>query len=304
MSSWHSYPSIYNLGHAAVRDIFSAPVIVQEKVDGSQFSFGIIDGQLRVKSKGKEMDPAAPEKLFARAVETVKTIEGLLTPGWTYRGEVLDKPKHNVLVYDRVPRGNVVLFDINDGEESYLDFVELSNEADRIGLEHVPTFIALTEGELVSEPSLRYFLNTESFLGGQKVEGVVIKSLSLFGTDKKRLMAKFVSEEFKETHAKVWGENSKARVDIIDRVAASYKTDARWHKAVIHLAERGELTGSPRDIPALIRETVQDLWKEENEAIAKALVSHFERDINKRITAGLADWYKAELLKKQFEVTA
>jgi hypothetical protein len=300
-TSWHSYPSIYNLGHAAVKDLFSEPVLVQEKVDGSQFSFGVFDGKLRVKSKGKEMDPAAPEKLFARAVETVRQLD--LTEGWTYRGEVLDKPKHNVLTYDRVPRGHVVLFDINRGHEDYLSITGVAFEADRIGLEFVPTYSEDARGAF-TEATLREYLERESFLGGQKIEGVVIKSLSLFGTDKKRLMGKFVSESFRESHAKVWGENSKARSDILDRIVAALKTDARWQKAVIHLRERGEIADSPRDIPALIRETQTDLWKEEAEAITTALVTHFERDINKRITAGIADWYKAELLKKQFEVTA
>ena len=56
MSSWHSYPSIYNLGHAAVANLLAVPHQVQEKVDGSQFSFGrfVEDGKvrLRVRSKG------------------------------------------------------------------------------------------------------------------------------------------------------------------------------------------------------------------------------------------------------------
>jgi hypothetical protein len=36
-----SYSSIFNLGHKAVADIFKTPVLCEEKVDGSQFSFGV-----------------------------------------------------------------------------------------------------------------------------------------------------------------------------------------------------------------------------------------------------------------------
>lgn len=37
-TSWHSYPSIYALGHRALGELFLDPVVVEEKVDGSQFS--------------------------------------------------------------------------------------------------------------------------------------------------------------------------------------------------------------------------------------------------------------------------
>ena len=84
-----SYPSIYNLGHKAVLDIFSSPVTVQEKVDGSQFSFGVfeVNGEsvLRCRSKGAEVNVFAPDKMFSKAVESVKAREHLLVPGWTYR---------------------------------------------------------------------------------------------------------------------------------------------------------------------------------------------------------------------------
>jgi hypothetical protein len=115
MSSWHSYPSIYNFGHKAICDLLKHDVLVEEKVDGSQFSFGVFKTvgeddpditapvMLRVRSKGAVMHPDAPEKMFTKAVESVKEREHLLTLGWTYRGEYLQKPKHNALAYDRVP---------------------------------------------------------------------------------------------------------------------------------------------------------------------------------------------------------
>jgi len=50
----NSYPKVYNLGHAAIVHLFDEPVTVEEKVDGSQFSFALIDGELSARSKGKE----------------------------------------------------------------------------------------------------------------------------------------------------------------------------------------------------------------------------------------------------------
>lgn len=298
-TSWRSYPSIFNLGHKAVADIFSEPVYVQEKVDGSQFSFGVFGGELKVRSKGKEMDPANPEKLFAKAVATVRGIQDLLINGWTYRGEAFDKPKHNALAYDRVPQGNVILFDINTGEENYILPDGVEQIAPLLGLESVPLvydglFIDGVEG-------IQRMLERTSILGGQKIEGVVIKSYSLYGVDKKRLMGKYVSEAFKEVHKRTWGESNPAGKDIIERIAASLRTDARFNKAVIHLAERGELEGSPRDIGKLIAELKADLTKEEADAVKEQLFQWAWGDILRKSTNALPAWYKARLLEQQFE---
>ena len=97
----HSYPSIYNIGHRALEELFQGDVTVEEKVDGSQFSFKLTTGTgvdefvLTCRSKGKDQSPGQTDKMFERAVESVKDLDLVL--GWTYRGEFLAKPKHNAL---------------------------------------------------------------------------------------------------------------------------------------------------------------------------------------------------------------
>lgn len=49
----NSYPSIYSLGHRYISELFSGPVVIQEKIDGSQFSFGNLNGKLFCRSKGQ-----------------------------------------------------------------------------------------------------------------------------------------------------------------------------------------------------------------------------------------------------------
>jgi len=84
--SWHSYPSIYALGHAAIAELLTVPVNVEEKIDGSQFSFGVFEGGIRIRSKGKAMPIDAPEKMFALAAKWVSDNVAALHYGWTYRG--------------------------------------------------------------------------------------------------------------------------------------------------------------------------------------------------------------------------
>jgi hypothetical protein len=301
MNSWHSYPSIYNLGHRAIESLLTVRVNVEEKIDGSQFSFGVDDdGQLHIRSKGAQMHIDAPEKMFSRAAETVKEISSTLTPGWTYRAEYLAKPKHNSLCYSRIPRQHLIVFDVNTGEEGYLPYARKATESIKIGLEVVPLMFS---GELQTIDQFRRFLDSESVLGGQKIEGVVVKpsDYGLFGADKKVLMGKFVSEHFKEVHSREWKKSNPTNGDVLLALGEQYTTAARWQKAVLHLQERGLLEGSPRDIGALIKEVPADISKECADEIKDKLFAWAWPHIQRMTTRGLPEWYKEQLLKQQFE---
>lgn len=295
-TSWHSYPKIYALGHRLVKPIFDDRVIIEEKVDGSQFSFGLIGGELKVRSKGKVMHVDAPESLFERAVETVKGLD--LHPEWTYRGECLNKPKHNTLAYDRVPHGNVILFDINDGHESYLPYDDILREGDRLGLETVPIMF---DGILDDIDQLKQLLKWKSILGGQTVEGVVIKSINQYIHDGHLMMGKFVSEEFKEVHQKSFKDRNPGNKGIIDQLIDRYKTEARWNKAVQHLRDLGALENEPRDIPKILIEIKKDFGQECKDEVKELLWKWAYANIQRGISGGVAEWYKDKLLDSQFE---
>ena len=299
-TSFHSYPSIYALGHRALSELLLDEVSVQEKVDGSQFSFGwfpgypISDG-FRMRSKGAQLNLEAPEPMFKKAVDFARSVP--LRAGWTYRAEYLRSPKHNTLAYDRVPSNNLILFDINDAEESYLGYDAVVAEGLRLGLETVPQFFC---GRLSDAQQLRELLDSTSCLGGQKIEGVVIKNYHRFGPDKKVLMGKFVSEAFKEVHAQDWKERNPSKSDIIESLIERYRTPARWQKAVQHLRDDGKLTDSPRDIAEIMKAVWPDIVKECREDIADALFKHAEGNIRRGVIRGLPEWYKQCLLDRQF----
>lgn len=297
MSSWHSYPKIYNMGHPQIRELFDTEVLIEEKVDGSQFSFGKFGDELRCKSKGKEIILDAPEKMFTQAIQTVKDLEHLLTPGWTYRAEYLSKPKHNCNAYGRVPTKNLIVFDINIGEEAYLDYDTKVEEAKRLGLEVVPIMF---KGKVADFKTFQTFLEKESVLGGCKIEGLVIKNYAKFGEDKKVLMGKFVSEAFKESHAKGWKEANPGKGDVLETLILNCKSTARWNKAVQHLRERGELTNTPKDIGNLMKEASIDALTELEPVIKNELFKWAWPRVARAIVGGLPQWYKEELAKAQF----
>ena len=304
-----SYPSIYALGHKAVADLLLDPVIVQEKVDGSQISFGLLPARspeeaggvndlvLHVRSKGAELNLTAPDKMFSPAVAIIQGMVDHLTPGWVYRGEYLIKTKHNVLAYDRMPNLHIILFDIQSGIETYLTKEEVQAEASRLGFEVVPT---IYEGMILDATSLRGMLNTVSILGGPTVEGLVIKNYARFGRDKKVLMGKFVSEAFKEVHAGEWKKANPGGADTIQLLISKYRTPARWMKAVQHRRDAGLLLDAPQDIGPLIPEIGADVEKECKEEIMEFLYSWAWPKVRRGLSAGFATWYKERLLERQF----
>jgi hypothetical protein len=294
-NSYHTYPKIYNIGHKYLEELFFDEVTIEEKIDGSQFSWGRFNGELKCRSKGQQLNVDAPEKMFEKAVTEIKTMD--LHDGWTYRAEYLNKPKHNALAYDRVPKHNLIIFDINTAEETYLNYTDKSAEAARLDLEVVPLIAC---GTVESVEEFKDLLETPSILGGQKVEGVVVKNYQRFGLDGKVLMGKFVSSAFREINSKEWKKEHPGNKDILQELIVRYKTPARWMKAIQHLREKGELEDSPKDIGKLLKEVSQDIQDECKEEIAEILFKWAWKQIARGFTAGLAEWYKNELLKRQF----
>ncbi len=297
------YSSIYNLGHKYVVDLLKTPVIVEEKIDGSAFYFRVVldsynNRTVQCRSKSKELNIDAPEKLFIQAVESVLTVKNSLTPGYIYRAEYLSRPKHNVLNYDRIPKNNLIIYDIDTADQCYLSPQEKAIEANRIGLECVPV---LFEGLVSDVDQLKQLLEHTSCLGGTKIEGVVIKNYEMFGVDKKVLMGKYVSEAFKEVHRREWKENNPSKNDILQNLITKYKTPARWQKAIIHLEERDLIKNCLTDIGLLIKEIPLDILKECEDEIRDELFKWAWPKIQKACVSGFADYYKQLLLKKQFE---
>lgn len=60
MSDLRSYAKILTLGHRALEPIADQMVVVEEKVDGSQFSFGVRDGVLLMRSKNAIIQDIGP----------------------------------------------------------------------------------------------------------------------------------------------------------------------------------------------------------------------------------------------------
>jgi len=278
-----SYGKVIHIGKREVSDILREPVYVEEKIDGSQFSFGKSpDGVVWCASRGGLLDWNTTDKLFRKAVETARALAPKFEPGLTVRAEAVCAPRHNKLTYERAPAAGLVVFDAQlDG--GYFDRVSVEALADELGLEVVP-LIAPTG--LYTSSDLEKLVEGPSMLGGPR-EGIVIKRV---GGGADRAKAKWVGKAFLEKT----GQKPPKTSSVHDYIT-QYGTEAHWDKCIQHLREAGDLEFSMRDVGALMREHARDLTEESEAEIRDALWPKIWKDIVKGCSAGLPAHYRKYL---------
>jgi len=285
-----SYGKIKRLGSREVADIFDGPVVIEEKIDGSQFSFASIGKEFVARSNGHILGGDIP-KIFQPAYTTAKRLheDGQLVDGWVYRGESLHRPKHNKLIYKRIPRGGFILWDI-ETESGYLEALDKGIEAERLGLEVVPVLFSGVY-DVFDHRSLTSFLGTISCLGDALIEGIVIKNYARFDANGRMLVAKHVNPAFDEIAKKKKEPRHTPIEDIIER----YGTWMRYEKAYQHLRDANVLEHDYRDISKLLKEVQVDVDYECEREIKDELWALYRKDILRGIARGVPDWYKAKL---------
>ncbi len=276
------YGKINTVGHRDLRQLFDGPVIVQEKIDGSQFSAMVdLGGVLHCRSKGAEIDPNGDKHgQFSLSIAHIKAVRNKMLLGAIYRFEAMSRPKHNVLAYERVPAGNLVLYDVHQSG-GYYSLDDLRFVGDELGVECVQE---VGRGEL-TESALPTLLQAKPQLGGAMIEGVVIKNYAL------GLKGKFVAPRFQEIM-----HNRPAKLPKESPVAdigRKYCSEARWEKAISHLRDEGKIGPEceNKDIGLVIREVQRDILEECGEEIRQELFSAYAKELRGAWIQGLPDWY-------------
>jgi hypothetical protein len=294
-----SVPKIYRMGERWTFGILNGNVVIEEKYDGSQFTFGVINDKLVCRSKGAILDGIEPT-MFEPAINVAHELHrrGMLGEGQIHFCEFLARPKHNVLTYGRAPKNFLVLYDVFSGPASLVPNRWMTpggkiEYANILGLEPVKVIYSGVDAGVPHK-----FLETESSLGGCKVEGVVIKNYQKPHGERGEawpMTAKIVSDRFKEKMA-CRPMNPKAGPgEFVQSLINSLRTEARWLKAVQHLKEAGKLQGANSDIGPLCKEVQSDILSEETDWIKQKLFDEFSKEIIKGSVHGFAQWYQDKL---------
>lgn len=289
------YAKVFTLGSTGTERALMGNVVVQEKVDGSQFAFGVNeDGILVMRSHHQALDLDTCPKQFKAAMDHVLSLNlRWVVPDTYFYCEMLDKPKHNTICYDRYPTNHLVLFD-SSSPMGWYGRPELGVWAIQLGIDVIPE---LYRGE-VSVEALRNLLQFPSYLGGSTVEGVVVKNyheMVALGGRMQPLFVKLVNEAFKERNQKEF--KAKTTRGTIEEYVASFQSEARWMKAVQHLRDQGLLVGEPRDIGLLVHEIDRDTLEEETENIKEELFKLVRGEILRKAKMGFPEFYKNKLIE-------
>lgn len=271
---------------------------LQEKIDGSQFSFRRDetkpDRVIFTNRESKIHEQSKPENaVFGRAPKAIQAIVNKLKIGLTYCAETIEKPRHNRLTYERVPAHFVIVYDIIDEFGRYLWPKDVIRECKAATLEFVPTLYdntlnSLNDVTTTPAQEIRRILgairdrSTTSVLGGI-MEGVVLKHPHFATRDGYvALKHKCVTQEFKETrHVRIQPQNV-SKVDPskeLERIGRRFHTEARAHKALQHLREAGHQHVDTKHLDADVwnEELDRDLLSEQSMYIGAALMRVFRQ---------------------------
>lgn len=302
----YKYPKILHIGAPLVKTVFDNEVEISEKVDGSQCRIELTKEYVVVGSKNQGI---ADQGMFAIAHDQGKRIWeetkwDALGDDVTLFCEFLKSPKHNTILYDRVPKNNLYLFGamINGDHMVTGSLIEM---ADVFGIDP-PNIIH--NGHVESAEELKEFMTHQSYLGGSIVEGVVIKnynrtydplmvhSQEFIGYP---MCAKYVREDFKAANMKQW--NTVNRRTGVDAVVDKFFVGDRFNKTVQHLNDEGKISYTKSDLKYLIPEFFNDLMDEKKEAIISMIMGDVFKTIKKRANGYVVKSWVDHLTERQFD---
>ena len=218
-------------------------IIVQEKIDGANFSIRYSEDDNTVKAFSRKKVLELGNNLrgaweWSQKLD-VDLVHKVLGNGLVLFGEWLVS---HTIVYPQDRYQNAYFYDVWDSEnEKYLPQSEVKEIVNQLGLIYVPVFY---EGKFESWDHLSQFVG-KTDLGGEKGEGIVVKNMTRLNDPNTRLpfYTKIVAAEFCETKAH---RNSKPvdmeKVEqrkVLQDTVETIVTEARVKKLVHKMVDEG-----------------------------------------------------------------
>ena len=308
------YHKILQSYDKVARGIYDGRIDIEEKVDGSQFKICIsTDGTITCASHNSPDGSPPDMKMFGLAIEQAERIFEGYNPAveMTVYCEYLKSPKHNTIAYGRVPKNNLIIFDVKR-DTLYMNRVAKEEFALSFGMEVVPLLysgdasvvVDENDPDRMDEEFKIYMLKNTSILGHDEkakfrtIEGFVVKNYEkLYDVKKYRnfeqsthpwMCIKIVNEKFKENNH----DENPNRTNKFDELKKNYRTEARMLKTIQRAHEEGLLKGELSDLRILVPMVIQDIIDEEEDRIKDALWRIFGKEITGNASKEMIDSYK------------
>lgn len=276
MEGFHKYKKIYRLGHDENAEIFSDPedeIVIQEKIDGGNFRFAILNGKVIIGSRTQQLtddegNDSNMNKMFIRCAnyvrEQIKDKDLSKYEGLLFYGE--NCVKHTIS-YDWEEIPPFLGFDILDlTTGKFYGYGDVQLVYGFLNLPMVPHFRTCKVKDLpqIDDDLVPISKYARDSAPDRKAEGLVFKNY------RKQIMAKYVRDAFKEKNAEAFGGTPKYnKVDETQNADFLFKfcTNARIEKAIFKRLEQGDsldlklMQHVPKDVWT-------DIWNEEWQYIA------------------------------------
>jgi hypothetical protein len=301
-----------------IKSLETNKYVIEEKVDGSQFRIYVSEnGEPTFGSHGVDFQELEGNYVFGEKYQKVESMFSLaikrgleVAERWKtdHKGESLmlfcefmHSERENTLLYERVPKNNLYLFDAKINGELVKEEEKLINLANYLELEPVNVYAILDHFPTIEEAHSYY--TKPSCLGGI-IEGVVIKNreamVERYGNITFFAM-KAVNTSFTQLNKETWRKERKAGIrsidDLIDFLFEKVDKQTIWAHTYAHTKEEGNLTGQMRDMVELIKTFEKDFEEDYRETVSKLLYESLKSKIIKQGLRGLAEWYKDKLIE-------
>lgn len=262
------YHKIIRYGHKSTQDVLNKGdyIIIQEKIDGANASFAVINGELKCWSRNRELNESNTLEGFYEWVQQNVQVQKLLE-GVVYFGEWTAQHKVSYEGYMK----QFFLYDIyNLHLEEYVSFSMVRDEAKRLGLQLIPVFF---EGEFESFEQLMSYVGRTDLGGKLKGkptgEGIVVKNVNYRDEFGKQVFVKLVIDGFREIQRQKQTKDSKKVFSEAESKVRECVTLPRVEKQVFKLIDNGLLDREYgiEDMGFLLKHTspmvAEDILKEE-----------------------------------------
>lgn len=272
--NFRKYQHIERFGTDSVRGIENGTCYVFPKIDGTNASIWLEDGEVKCGSRRRELTIDDDNAGFCAEMINDAKVKEYLKKHPTHRlfGEWL--VPHTIRTYREEAWRKFYVFDVcvDNGEDglTYISYEEYKPLLEEFELNYINPIKIIKNG---SYENFIKELESNTFLikdGAGEGEGIVIKNYEFINKYGKQIWAKIVSSEFKERHYKKMGAPEFVVEAIEDKIVNEFVTIAFIEKEfakIVHTNGGWET----KNIPELLNRTYKELIDEEMWHILKKL---------------------------------
>jgi hypothetical protein len=268
------YQHIERFGATEVQNIELGDCHVFPKIDGTNASVWIYDGQLQAGSRNRHLSLDSDNAGFLAWVLEQKNIIDYLTANPTHRlfGEWL--VPHSLKTYRADTWRKFYVFDVaidkqpedilheGDSELNYLPYDFYKERLEQFGIDYIPPICVarnVSYEQLVNQLIKNVYLIED---GKGTGEGIVIKNYAFRNKFNRCSFAKIVTSEFKEKHSKEMGAGIVQGEKMVEQeIALKFVTLALCEK--VYAKIEVEAGWSSKFIPRLLNTVFYDLVRED-----------------------------------------